>query len=119
MNDDQIYLKYIGEGIERIEEYTVGGKETFLASLMVQDATIRRLQTLTETTQRLSDELKARASQIDWRGISGLRNILVHEYLGGIDLDIIWDVIERDLPELKEKVKALLTELKEQEGNGN
>ena len=85
---------------------------------MVQDATIRRLQTLAESTQRLSDELKAEATEIDWRGISGLRNILVHDYLGGIDLDIIWDVIKRDLPELKAQIEAILRELKEEE-NGN
>ena len=114
MSDDLVYLKYIAEGIERIEEYTVKGKETFFTSLIVQDATIRRLQTIAETTQRLSDDLKAKANEIDWRGISGLRNILVHEYLGGIDLDIIWDVIKRDLPELKKKVKVLLRKLKGQ-----
>lgn len=112
MNDDLVYLEYIAEGIERIEEYTVEGKETFFTSLIVQDATIRRLQTIAETTQRLSNDLKAKTNEIDWRGISGLRNILVHEYLGGIDLDIIWDVIKRDLPELKKKVKVLLRELK-------
>ena len=104
MKDDRAYLGYISDCIERIEQYTAEGKETFFTNSMIQDATIRRLQTLAESTQRLSDELKAKATEIDWRGISGLRNILVHDYLGGIDLDIIWDVIERDLPELKAQV---------------
>lgn len=115
MKDDLAYLKYIALGIERIEQYTAEGKEAFLANQMIQDATIRRIQTLAESTQRLSDELKAEAREIDWRGISGLRNILVHDYLGGIDLDIIWDVIERDLPELKGKIEAILQELKGEE----
>lgn len=113
MKDDLIYLEYIVEGIDRIQQYTVEGKEAFLANQMIQDATIRRLQTLSESTQRLSNKLKTKATEIDWRGISGLRNILVHDYLGGIDLDIIWDVIEQDLPKLKDEVEAILRELKE------
>ena len=115
MKDDLAYLKYIVEGIERIQQYTAEGKEVFLANSMIQDATLRRLQTLAESTQRLSEELKVRATEIDWRGISGIRNILVHDYLGGIDLYIVWNVIERDLPELKRKIEAILRELKEKE----
>jgi uncharacterized protein with HEPN domain len=54
---------------------------------MVQDAIVRRLQTIAESTQRLSDNLKQKNSDVNWRSISGFRNILVHDYLGGIDLD--------------------------------
>ncbi|GBF52998.1 nucleotidyltransferase [Microcystis sp. 0824] len=54
---------------------------------MISDAIIRRLQTLAESTQRLSEELKANIPDVDWRNISGFRNILVHDYLGGIDLN--------------------------------
>ena len=89
MKDDRAYLSYINDCIERIEQYTAGGKETFLTDQMIQDATVRRLQTLAESTQRLSNELKAKVSEINWRSIFGLRNILVHDYLGEIDLDII------------------------------
>ena len=56
---------------------------------MVQDAIVKRLQTLSETTQRLSEELKAEISGVDWRNISGFRNILVHDYLGGIDFNTV------------------------------
>lgn len=113
MKDDLTYLKYIADGIERIQQYTTEGKETFLANLMIQDASIRRLQTIAESTQRLSNDLKAEVSKIDWRGISGLRNILVHDYLGGIDLDIIWKIIEEDLPQLKIEINAILHQLNE------
>lgn len=75
---------------------------------MIQDATLRRLQTLAESTQRLSEDLKAKATEIEWRSISGFRNILVHDYLSGIDLKIIGDVIEQDLPDLEEKIKTIL-----------
>ncbi|MCZ8099007.1 MAG: DUF86 domain-containing protein [Burkholderiales bacterium] len=65
---------------------------------------IRRLQTLAESTQRLSEELKANIPDVDWRNISGFRNILVHDYLGGIDLNTVWDVVENYLDNLREQI---------------
>ena len=115
MTDNRTYLEYISDCIKRIEQYTAAGKEAFLTDSMLQDATLRRLQTLAESTQRLSEDLKARATEIDWRSISNFRNILVHDYLGKIDLDVIWGIIEHDLPDLQEKVEEILQELKEEE----
>jgi uncharacterized protein with HEPN domain len=114
MTDNQAYLEYIRECIERINEYTYQGREVFLANSMIQDAVLRRLQTLAESTQRLSDDLKTRVTEVNWRSISGFRNVLVHDYLGGIDLNIVWDVIEQDLPDLKEKIEVILQELAEE-----
>jgi len=114
MTNDRAYLIYISDCIERIRDYTSPGREAFFTNTMIQDATLRRLQTLTESTQRLSEDLKARATEIDWRSISGFRNILVHDYLGGIDLKIIWDVIEQDIPDLEEKIKAILQRIETQ-----
>ena len=107
MKDDRLYLLHIGEAIGRIEEYVHGGREAFLASTLVQDAVLRNLQTLTESSQRLSDELKAQHPEVDWRGMAGLRNVLVHDYLG-VDIERVWQVIERDIPELKKQIAALL-----------
>lgn len=72
---------------------------------MIRDAVLRRLQTMAESTQRLSDELK-QAPQIDWRALSGFRNILVHDYLNGIDNERVWIAIERYLPDLKVAVES-------------
>ena len=69
---------------------------------------LRRLEIMAESTQRLSDELKAQVPNVDWRALSGFRNILVHDYLGGISLNIVWDAIKNDLPVLKEQVKLIL-----------
>ncbi|MDJ0901727.1 MAG: DUF86 domain-containing protein [Xenococcus sp. MO_188.B8] len=108
MKEDKIYLEYILQCINKIEEYSQGGKKEFVNNSLVQDAIIRRLQTLAESTQRLSDGLKEKMPTIEWRSISGFRNILVHDYLGGIDLDITWEVINKSLPELKKEVEAIL-----------
>ena len=108
MKEDKIYLEYILQCINKIEEYSQGGKKEFVNNSLVQDAIIRRLQTLAESTQRLSKELKKKMPTIEWRSISGFRNILVHDYLGGIDLDISWEVIDKYLPELKKEIEAIL-----------
>ncbi len=79
--------------LDKIKDYSQGGKQEFFANSMISDAIIRRLQTLAESTQRLSEELKANIPDVDWRNISGFRNILVHDYLGGIDLNTVWDVV--------------------------
>ncbi len=107
MKDERLYLVHIQECIERIQRYTAEGKEAFLADDKTQDAVLRNLQTLAESSQLLSDSTKAKAPTIDWRGISGFRNVLVHEYLG-VDLKRVWDVIEQDVPALKREVEELL-----------
>ena len=108
MKEDKIYLEYILQCIKKIEEYSQGGKQEFVNNSLVQDAIIRRLQTLAESTQHLSDGLKEKMPTIEWRSISGFRNILVHDYLGGIDLDITWEVIDKSLPQLKKEIEAIL-----------
>ena len=110
MKDDAVYLRHILECIRRIEEHAAAGRGAFFASHTLQDATLRNLQTLAEATQRLSDSLKAARPDIPWASIAGFRNVLVHNYLG-IDLGLIWTVIERDLPPLKQAVTVLLAGL--------
>ena len=68
---------------------------------------MRNLQTLAESSQRLSEPLKATRPEIDWKGIAGLRNILVHDYLG-ISLLRVWEIVEVFLPELKAAVGRCL-----------
>jgi uncharacterized protein with HEPN domain len=98
---DQIYVIHMLECIQRIDRYTGCDKDHFFKTQMVQDAVIRVLQTMAESAQRLSEEIKRSQPEIDWRAISGFRNILVHDYLGGIDLELIWQVIEQELPRLQ------------------
>ena len=109
MKDDTVYLRHISECIRRIEEDVAGGRENFLASHMVQDAVLRNLQTLAEATQRLSDEAKAKHPEMAWRRIAALRSVLVHNYLG-IDLEAIWDMVQRDVPQLKRVIAVMLAE---------
>jgi uncharacterized protein with HEPN domain len=78
-----------------------------MASETLQDATLRNLQTMSEATQRLSPALKAAYPAVDWNGVSGFRNILVHNYLG-IDMELIWTIIQRDVPGLKMAIEQMI-----------
>lgn len=86
--------------IHRIDEY-VENKEQFYSSRLVQDAVIRNLQVMAESSQRLADDIKKTYPDAPWKQISGFRNILVHDYLG-VDLDTIWSVVEQELPKLEQ-----------------
>jgi len=103
--DNSVYIEHMLDSILRIDEY-VESKELFYDSHLVQDAVVRNLQVMAESSQRLSEEIKNKYPDIPWNDISGFRNVLVHDYLG-IDLDVIWSVVEQELPRL-EKV---LTEI--------
>jgi uncharacterized protein with HEPN domain len=110
VKDDRVYLAHILECIRRIEEDACGGKDDFLARRIVQDAVLRNLHTMTESTQRLSEALRTAHTEVEWRRIAAFRNVVVHDYLG-IDLPRVWDIVAGDLPLLKQQVQAILSEL--------
>lgn len=108
MKDDRLYLIHLSESIKKIESYTKGlDFASFMQNTLIQDAVLRNLQVLAESTQRLSEDFKMRHPEIEWYKIAGLRNILVHDYLG-IDLETVWAVVANKLPELKIVVQAAL-----------
>ena len=107
---DRVLLAHRRDCLDRILEYTNAERSRFDTSRLVQDAVIRNLQTLTESSQRLSDEIKSTEPQIPWRELAGFRNVIVHGYLG-VDLGAVWLVVEQDLPALSEAVNRMLTQL--------
>jgi uncharacterized protein with HEPN domain len=111
MKKDRVYLDHILECIGWIERFTAEGCEAFLKDRKTQSAVLRELQTLAESTERLSEEFKSRHPQIPWRNIAGFRNILVHDYLG-IKLQRIWEIIEADLRLLKATLNQAIGEKK-------
>ncbi len=107
MKEDSVYLNHILDCIERIEVDVAGGYDSFLTSHTHQDAVLRNLQVLAESTQHLTSEIKACQPEINWREIAAFRNVLVHDYLG-IDLEAIWEISQRDIPKLKQAVLSML-----------
>ena len=107
MRDDRERLLHIQDAIERIEKYAKKGKEAFARDELIQSWILRHLQIIGEACRALSPEFKAQHSDVPWSDIIGMRNILVHDYFG-IDVEAVWSAVERDLPELKRKIDAIL-----------
>ena len=104
---DLLYLTHIQDCLHRISEYTQGGHEEFLTDHKTQDAVLRNLQTMAESTQRLSASLKSTAPDIKWNKIAGFRNVLTHDYLG-IILERVWLTITDDLPPFEQQIDFML-----------
>jgi len=104
---DRALLEHMLKCVARIREYTKDGHDAFFHSGLIQDAVIRNLQTLAESSQRLSEVAKNKEPAVPWKNMAGMRNILVHDYLGGVDEDTVWEVVERHLPELEQALNRL------------
>ncbi len=106
MKGDLLYADHILDCIGRIERYCAAGREAFLGDTLIQDAVLRNLQILAESAQRISPDIKEQHSQVDWRAISGFRNVLVHDYLG-LDLARVWQIVSVDVPVLRQQVASI------------
>ena len=114
MKSDLTPLGHILEAIERIEAYTAAGRDDFLARTIVQDAVLRNLEILGEAAKRVSAELRADNPEVPWKEMAALRDVLAHGYMS-VDLDIVWEVVERRLGSLGGQVQALRDGLEQTE----
>jgi uncharacterized protein with HEPN domain len=90
--------------------YTEPGRTAFFESPMIQDAVVRNLEVIGEATKQVPDSLRARAPELSWREMAGMRDKLIHDYLG-VDLNLVWDVVVSELPTTRERVAALVEEI--------
>ncbi len=110
MKDDAVFLKHVLDSINQIEEYVDGmGYEDFVSNKLVQDGVVRKLEIIGEATKHLSPELREKYPKTPWEDIAGMRDKLIHHYFG-VDLEVVWDTVEKDLPALKKNVKKILDE---------
>ncbi len=103
MKDDRLYLIHIRECIRKIESYTSGGRESFMTSPIQQDAVIRNPEIIGEAVKNISGHTLASYPEIPWRRVSGLRDLLIHRYMG-VDPEEVWSIVVQDIPALKEVV---------------
>ncbi|MGB9721564.1 MAG: DUF86 domain-containing protein [bacterium] len=105
--DDFVYLKHILDAISRIEEYTRGLEyEDFINSNLIQDGVIRQIEIIGEATKKLSTEIRKKYPEMPWEDMAGMRDKLIHDYFG-VDIDVVWNTVERDIPKLKNKLKDI------------
>lgn len=105
---DKVRFQHILDAIEEIEKYV--GKidfNKFKGNSMMKFACVKQLEIIGEASNMISEATKDKYPEIEWRKIVGLRNILVHEYFG-IDEKIIWDIIQNDLNDLKNKIEKII-----------
>lgn len=95
------------DAINRALGYTEPGEAQFRSDLKTQDAVLRNLETLGEAAKKLNRRTRALSTDTPWREIAGFRDVIAHDYLE-VDLDLVWNVIESDLPGLRETVIDLL-----------
>jgi uncharacterized protein with HEPN domain len=89
------YLQHLRDALVSVKEYTSGGREAFFESKMMRDAVVRNLEVVGEATKALTAETRARAPDVPWRRIAGMRDQLIHHYFG-VDLETVWRVVEVD-----------------------
>ena len=106
--DDSVFLRHVLNAIRQINEYLNGiNKDKFMQDKKTQDAVIRELTIIGEAVNNISEEFKNKHKSVDWPRITGLRNVVVHKYFG-VDLDIVWGIWMKDIPELEKELKPLL-----------
>jgi len=109
--DTKIFLEHILESINLIEEYMQDKTKTeFLETKQLQDAVIRRIEIIGEAVKNIPDDIKEKYKDIPWRNIMGMRDILIHQYFG-VDLELTWEVINNNIPELKKQISSVKKKL--------
>lgn len=102
-----LLLEDIFEAIKKALRYTNGFTyEAFINDDKSIDAVVRNLEIVGEAVRRLPEDFKGKYPDIEWEKIVGLRHRIVHDYFG-IDLEIIWQILQKDLPEFKRALEKI------------
>jgi uncharacterized protein with HEPN domain len=97
------------EAVCKIQRYTAGmSHSAFVGDEMATDAVIRNLEVIGEAANRLPEAFKKDHASVEWHKIVGLRHRIVHEYFG-VDLDIVWRILEDDLPLFRQELESIRT----------
>jgi len=114
VKDDRLYLHHILERCQRITRFIAPGRDAFMTSEEIQDAVIRNVEVIGEAAKRDSGGARDRLASLDWKAICGMRDVLIHDYIG-VDLDEVWNVAATRIPELQ----AVLEDFLAREGAGS
>lgn len=107
MNQDRLYLQHIRDALQDIASYSSTGREAFLKDRMRQDAILRKLEVIGQAVKNLSESAKSLQPQVPWKQIAGMRDKVIHDYFG-VNLEIVWAVVENELPRLRVAISSLL-----------
>lgn len=105
--DERLYLAETSGAIDRALRYTASGREAFFEDPMIQDAVVRNLEIMGEAVKGLSETIRTSHPQVPWKKIAGMRDRVIRGYFH-VDLDIVWEVVEKELPRLRQQLTAIL-----------
>ena len=112
--DIKIYLEDILESADLIAGYVKNVDfKKFSSDIGIQDKILRRLSVIGEIARILPKNFKEKNSKLPWEKISGMRNVIIHEYFG-VKMERIWRVAKHDLPKFRNEIYSLLEEIKKQ-----
>jgi len=108
MRKTKVYIKDILKSCEKIMDYSKDKNyNDFKDNEMLQDAIIINLEIIGEAVKNIPSEIRDNYSNIEWRKIAGLRDVLINDYFG-VDLEIVWNIIENKIPKLKITMEDIL-----------
>lgn len=109
--DPVLFLEDIDSACANIRDFTDGlSKDDVFGDKMRFDAILMNLFVIGEAAKKVPQKTRDAYDEVDWRRIAGMRDFIAHQYFA-LDLDIIWDAIENDIPELHEEVQKILAKL--------
>jgi len=107
VKDDLAYIEHILDCIRKIKEFTTGlSLKDFSVNELVQDAVIRNIEIIGEASKKISSDTKQIYYEIPWKEIAGMRDKLIHDYLG-VDFEVVWRTITEDIPTLEKQIKEI------------
>lgn len=103
-----IYIYHIAECIQKIKRFTKGlDEKAFLNDDLIQDGVIRNFEVIGEASKQLDKDFRRKYSEVDWKKIAGMRDKLIHDYIG-VDLWAVWAVVENVLPEFEKQIEQIV-----------
>lgn len=108
--DYRLYLEDVREACEKVMRYIRGMTfAQFIQDEKTFDAVVRNLAIIGEAIKHVPTEVRSRYPGVEWRKIAGLRDVVTHDYFG-VDEDILWDVVQHEVPTLLGQIVRILGE---------